>query len=80
MSKKLIKSKEEKPEEKIEIVPETPQQREQRMFTFGNRQTRRMIAKRNGFFKDKTHETWLKANEQAREAKRKVDETPSEKA
>lgn len=77
MSKKLTK---EKPEDKIEVVPETAQEREQRMFTFGNRQTRRMIAKRNGFFKDKSGETWLKANEQAREVKRKIDETPSEKA
>lgn len=70
----------EESKEKIEIVPETPQQREQRLFTFGNRKTRRMIAKRNKFFKDKSHETWLEANRQAKEVKKKIDETPSEKA
>lgn len=44
----------------------TPKQEEQLAFTYGNRRTRRKIAKRNGFFKDKSGEAWRKSNEMIR--------------
>lgn len=44
----------------------TPKQQEQLAYTYGNRRTRRKIAKRNGFFKDKSGEAWRKSNEMIR--------------
>ncbi len=44
----------------------TPKEEEQLAFTYGNRRTRRKIAKRNKFFKDHTGEVWRKSNEMIR--------------
>lgn len=44
----------------------TPKQQEQLAYTYGNRRTRRKIAKRNGFFKDKSGTAWRKSNEMIR--------------
>lgn len=44
----------------------TPKEQEQYAYTTGNRRTRRKIAKRNGFFKDRTGEAWRKSNEMIR--------------
>lgn len=44
----------------------TPKEQEQMAFKYGNRRTRRAIAKRNKFFKDHTGEAWRKSNEMIR--------------
>lgn len=44
----------------------TPQQQEQIRFRQGNRKQRRMIAKRNGFYKDKTGTAWRESNKMIR--------------
>ena len=44
----------------------TPQEREQLAFQTGNRRTRRKIAKRNGFFKDRSGLAWRRSNEMIR--------------
>lgn len=51
------------PEENApKIIRETPKQRDQRLFASGNRKTRRMVAKRNGFYKDRSGEAWRESN------------------
>ncbi len=49
-------------------VPEelTEKQKEQIRFRQGSRKQRRMIAKRNGFFKDKTGTAWRESNKMIR--------------
>ena len=44
----------------------SPKEQEQLAFQNGNRRTRRKIAKRNGFFKDRTGYVWRKSNEMIR--------------
>ncbi len=44
----------------------TPKQQEQMAFRTGNRRTRRKIAKRNGFFRDRSGTAWRKSNEMIR--------------
>lgn len=51
----------------------TPKQEEQLAFTYGNRKTRRRIAKRNKFFKDKTGTAWRKSNEMIRKGETDVN-------
>lgn len=45
----------------------TRKQREQLAFKYGNRKTRRKIAKRNKFFKDKKNTVWRESNRMIRE-------------
>jgi len=45
----------------------TPREKEQRRFKTGNRKQRRAIAKRNGFYKDKSNRAWREANRMIRE-------------
>lgn len=52
------------PEEKPREL--TPKEREQLAFQTGNRRTRRKIAKRNRFFKDKSGLAWRRSNEMIR--------------
>lgn len=44
----------------------SPKEREQLAFKTGNRRTRRKIAKRNGFYKDKSGTAWRRSNEMIR--------------
>lgn len=58
------------PEEAEAEVPErplTPKEQEQLAFRTGSRATRRKIAKRNGFFKDKSGTAWRESNRMIRE-------------
>lgn len=43
--------------------PLSPKEQEQLAFRTGSRAQRRKIAKRNGFFKDKSGTAWRKSNE-----------------
>lgn len=59
--------------QRTEIVPQeqprrepTPKEIEQMAYRTGNRRTRRKIAKRNGFFKDKSGLAWRRSNEMIR--------------
>lgn len=47
--------------------PLTQKEIDQLTFRNGNRQQKRQVAKRNGFFKDKTGTTWREANRMIRE-------------
>ena len=51
----------------------TPKQEEQLAFINGNRRTRRKIAKRNRFFRDRTGQAWRDSNEIIRETKNSVN-------
>lgn len=46
--------------------PLTPKEQEQLAFRTGSRKQRRKIAKRNGFFKDKSGTVWREANRMIR--------------
>lgn len=52
--------------EEPEEVKLTPKQEEQMAFRYGNRKTRRKIAKRNGFYKDKSGTAWRESNRMIR--------------
>ncbi len=52
------------PEEKPREL--TPKEQEQIAYRTGNRKTRRMIAKRNKFFKDKSGTAWRESNRMIR--------------
>ena len=47
--------------------PLSPKEQEQLAFRTGSRAQRRKIAKRNGFFKDKTGTAWRESNRMVRE-------------
>ncbi len=53
--------------EEPEEVKLTPKQEEQMAFRYGNRKTRRKIAKRNGFYKDKSGTAWRESNRMIRD-------------
>lgn len=53
-----------KPAEKPKEL--TPHEKELLAYQTGNRRTRRKIAKRNGFFKDKSGTAWRQSNEMIR--------------
>jgi hypothetical protein len=44
----------------------TPKEQEQMAFKYGNRKTRRKIAKRNKFFRDKSGTAWRESNRMIR--------------
>lgn len=50
----------------------TPKEQEQMAFKYGNRKTRRKIAKRNKFFRDKSGTAWREANRMIREDETEV--------
>lgn len=47
--------------------PLSPKEQEQLAFRTGSRKQRRQIAKRNGFFKDKSGTAWRESNRMIRE-------------
>jgi len=50
----------------------TPKEQEQMAFKYGNRKTRRKIAKRNKLFRDKSGMAWRESNRMIREERTDV--------
>lgn len=60
-------------ESEVPERPLTPKEQEQMAFRTGSRKLRRKIAKRNGFFKDKSGTVWRESNRMIREDDREVN-------